>query len=265
MMPVPECPYSSDTDSFRLRYGLYETYRYREEVLEYATLHWQRLNKGMQLLGFAIPLSWSEVFFTGQIHQLARKNELSAHARIRLQVFSDDVAEPYTPQYLIECFPLDESSTGWLENGIKVSVLPDFAKKRNKTANCKISHNGHFLPARQMMTQHLLDDVLLLNDAGNVIESAMSNLFWLEHGTVFTTPLSEGCLAGTLREAVICYLKERCLPFGEKAVTPDELRGADELFLTNGIRKVRWIREWDGKLYPDTFVRAHFRDRQWPG
>ncbi len=250
-----DAPFSSADDSFRLRYGLYESYLFQNGQLEFANLHWERLLHGMQVLGFAVPDDFSETYFTRQIEELTVKNKLSELARIRLQVFTDDDRPPFLPQCFIECSALQPGMTEWIENGIKVAVLENFRKEISAVSNSKISHNKHFLPARKAMEDQQLDDVLLLNDKGNVIESAMANLFWVKDGMVFTPPLSEGCLAGTFRLVIIDLIKELSLPFEEKMMSLEDLKTADEVFLTNGIRKIRWVREIDGHFYGNALVK----------
>lgn len=247
--------FSSADDSFRLRYGLYESYLFQNGRLEFANLHWERLLHGMHVLGFTIPEHFSESFFTEQIEKLASKNKLSHLARIRTQIFSEEQSRPFTPQFLIECSSLQREMTEWIEAGIKVSVLENFWKEIGAVSNCKISHNKHFLPARKAMKDQQLDDVLLLNEKGNVIESAMANLFWVKDKIIFTPPLSEGCLAGTLRLVLIDAIKAAGFPFMEREMVVEDLKTADELFLTNGIRKIRWVREIDGHFYGNTFAK----------
>lgn len=255
IIPESEALYSSADDSFRLRYGLYESYLFQNGQLEFANLHWERLLHGMQVLGFTVPDGFSELYFTKQIEELTAKNKLSDLARIRLQVFTNDDRSPFLPQFLIECSALQREMTEWIEQGIKVAVLENFGKELSTVSNCKISHNKHFLPAGKAMEDQQLDDVLLLNEKGNVIESAMANLFWVKDGMVFTPPLSEGCLAGTFRLVIIDLIKELPLPFEEKIMSLEDLKTADEVFLTNGIRKIRWVREIDGHFYGNTFAK----------
>lgn len=255
IIPESEASYSSADDSFRLRYGLYESYLFQNGQLEFANLHWERLLQGMQVLGFAVPDGFSETYFTKQIEELTAKNKLSELARIRLQVFTNDDRPSYSPQFLIECSALQHEMTEWIENGIKVAVLENFRKEISVVSNCKISHNKHFLPSRIAMETKSLDDMLLLNEKGNVIESAMANLFWVKDGVVFTPPLSEGCLAGTFRLVIIDLIKELSLPFEEKIMSLEALKTADEVFLTNGIRKIRWVREIDGHFYENALVK----------
>ena len=71
-----------------------------------------------------------------------------------------------------------------------------------------------------------------MNTDGHVVEGASSNLFWIEGKTVFTPPLTDGLLAGVTRAVTIEICQSLSLPLAERAVTPEQLRRADGVFLT---------------------------------
>jgi para-aminobenzoate synthetase / 4-amino-4-deoxychorismate lyase len=76
-----------------------------------------------------------------------------------------------------------------------------------------------------------VDDVLLVNDRGEVTESTIANLAVRLDGVWVTPPVDAGLLPGTYRNVL---LREGRLT--ERAVTVDELRGARELALVSSVR-----------------------------
>jgi para-aminobenzoate synthetase / 4-amino-4-deoxychorismate lyase len=76
-----------------------------------------------------------------------------------------------------------------------------------------------------------VDDVLLLNDRGEVTESTVANLAVRLDGVWVTPPVDAGLLPGTYRNVL---LREGRLT--ERPVTVDELRGAEELALVSSVR-----------------------------
>ncbi|MEQ9104018.1 MAG: aminodeoxychorismate synthase component I [Rhodothermales bacterium] len=79
-----------------------------------------------------------------------------------------------------------------------------------------------------------LYDVLLLNDAGRVTEGSITNVF-VRHGTTWSSPpVEEGLLGGVMRAA---FMAERNRldgqPVAERPLTPEDVRSADEIVLTN--------------------------------
>jgi para-aminobenzoate synthetase/4-amino-4-deoxychorismate lyase len=76
-----------------------------------------------------------------------------------------------------------------------------------------------------------VDDVLLVNDRGEVTESTIANLAVRLDGVWVTPPVDAGLLPGTYRNVL---LREGRMT--ERPVTVDELRGAGELALVSSVR-----------------------------
>ena len=128
------------------------------------------------------------------------------------------------------------NSTGWEIDVYKEQFKSDTSGNDHKSNNRDI-----YLLAKQWQLKHDLDDVLVINQTGHVVDSTRCNLFWLEGESWYTNPLHCGCVPGVMRQ----FILERQLDWGiqiiEKDVFPQRLLHADEIFLTNAIRGIRWI------------------------
>ena len=248
----------SSDESLRARYGVYETILLREGQLELKELHWQRLWQGMDILGFERPVHWDAAFFEEQIEALAAINGLVHLARIRLQIFAAKDKAPFEPQYWIESIGIPLSMTLWQDKGLHLGFLDGYYKPMIAESNCKISHSPHIPLAKQAMLAHAWDDVLLLNTLGNVIESAIANLFWIKDGMLYTPPLSEACLAGTMRAYLLQQFSKLRIPCAEQALNEASLLAADEVFLCNGIRFMRWVAQIGSVQYGNALTRQYY-------
>ena len=94
--------------------------------------------------------------------------------------------------------------------------------------------------------QHGWDETLLLNPYGRVAEGAITNVFLIKNKIISTPPVTEGCIAGVMRQYLIDELPRRGFTIVEKPITMDQLAKADEVFLTNAIRRIKWV----GQCYP---------------
>ena len=74
------------------------------------------------------------------------------------------------------------------------------------------------------------------NTQNEIMESTIANIFWVKNGVIYTPPLASGCIAGVMRQRIIGLFT-----ITEKPLTESELLDAEEVFLSNSIRKVRWI------------------------
>ncbi|MFQ5793975.1 MAG: aminotransferase class IV [Candidatus Bipolaricaulia bacterium] len=115
---------------------------------------------------------------------------------------------------------------------------------RHKTLNCLEN-----LLAYQESKHAGADEALMRNEADHITEGTVSNLFLVSAGTLRTPPLRSGLLPGITREVVLELARARGVAVEESELTLEDLRGVDELFLTNSIFEVMPVREIDGKQF----------------
>jgi len=93
-----------------------------------------------------------------------------------------------------------------------------------------------------------MDDALLTNHKGNITEASGSNVFWTKDNTLFTPPVSSGCLSGITRGMVLELAIAMKLPTVQQDITPTELGNAESVFLTNSVREIQPVIQIDDKL-----------------
>ena len=90
-------------------------------------------------------------------------------------------------------------------------------------------------------------EAILLNGAGQIAEGSSSNLFLARERRLFTPPIEAGILRGITREFVLDLARREGLTVIDDApLHPDDLRRADEAFLTSTLKGVLPIRRCDG-------------------
>lgn len=77
------------------------------------------------------------------------------------------------------------------------------------------------------------DEVLFLNERGELTEGSRSNLFIQRDGKLLTPPISCGLLNGTLRQML---LDDPATDITESVLRPDDLATAEAVFLGNSVR-----------------------------
>ena len=65
-------------------------------------------------------------------------------------------------------------------------------------------------------------------------------------------PLSEGCIAGVMRKVLIEKLSTAGTLVAESPLNIADLESADEIFLTNAISGIRWVKQFRNKKYSHT-------------
>lgn len=87
----------------------------------------------------------------------------------------------------------------------------------------------------------------LLIDKGEVLEAGWANVFAVRDGTLFTPPLDGRILPGTTRAALLALAAEAEIKTQERPLSPADLIGADETFLTGSIGGIESALELDGQ------------------
>lgn len=82
-------------------------------------------------------------------------------------------------------------------------------------------------------------NAIVLDPLGHVAEFATANLFFARDGVVATPAANGTFLNGITRQRVIALLRADGVPVEERAVRPDEVLAADEVFSTGNYGKVQ--------------------------
>jgi para-aminobenzoate synthetase/4-amino-4-deoxychorismate lyase len=106
------------------------------------------------------------------------------------------------------------------------------------------------------------DAVPLLLDGEDVLEASRANVFAAHDGVLSTPPLDGRILPGITRAAVLEIARGEGLEVRERHLGREELRGADEVFLTGSVRGVEPARSLDGEaLGRSAALSGHLADR----
>jgi para-aminobenzoate synthetase / 4-amino-4-deoxychorismate lyase len=96
-------------------------------------------------------------------------------------------------------------------------------------------------PRQSAAATHGVDEVVFLNENGELTEGSITSLFVERGGMLLTPPLSAGLLAGTLRAELLDTGRAR-----EQSLTLADLETAEKIFLGNSVRGLlpaRWIKD----------------------
>ena len=81
-------------------------------------------------------------------------------------------------------------------------------------------------------------EAIMCNAEGKVVEGSSSNIFMVKDGKIRTPTLDDGLLDGITRRRVFELAVALGRPVEEAHIMPDDLRKADEAFLTSSVRGV---------------------------
>jgi branched-chain amino acid aminotransferase len=95
------------------------------------------------------------------------------------------------------------------------------------------------------------DEVVMLNERGEVAECTAANIFCVKGGRVATPPLKSGCLEGVTRGVLLEVGAAAGVPVEEKTLVPQDLYAADEVFISSTNRNLLPVSEIAGRNIGD--------------
>ncbi|MBI4169666.1 MAG: aminotransferase class IV [Acidobacteria bacterium] len=157
---------------------------------------------------------------------------------------TDGCGPPTAVVYVRPCPPLPD---GWRGEGVDVAIvgvrrnsaaaLDPAIKSSNLLNNFLAWSEGRRLGAFEP---------ILLNAEERLTEGASSNVFLVRSGRLLTPRLEDGLLEGITRAVVLDLARRHGIPAEEASLGPDDLRGADEAFLTSTLKGIVPVRRCDG-------------------
>lgn len=254
MQKAPTLEVGLDNRALNYGDGVFESMKFANQRINFWEDHYFRLMASMRILRMEIPMSFSPEYLEDQIKQTIKANALTQKAvRVKLLVMRK-AGGLYEPQsndvdLLITVAELAHTQYQLNEEGLEVDIFKDYFKSKSLLSTVKSTSAQFYSLASIFKKENQLDECLLLNDDKSVVEAISSNVFMLKGGTVYTPPLSDGCLKGVMRKQVMELLPKMDYKLVEKSFSPFEIQKADELFLTNAIHGVRWVRQYRKKSF----------------
>lgn len=236
--------------------GLFETIRAFSGQIPFWPLHWERFSQGLKVLGLQMPPERDSDYWKNEIIRLSPFN-----ARIRLTVWRSNggyyLPTDHTPQFLVTAESLQTDVFEWFDAGLELCLCETVRLPVDSLSGVKSLNGARYVSAAMEARAKGVDDAIVLNAHGRVCEATGSNVIWLERDTVFVPPPFDGQINGTLQKLLCALLKGEGIEVREKPCYAEDLKKADEVLLTNAIRGIRWVRNFEGKVYGSEKAR-HF-------
>jgi branched-chain amino acid aminotransferase len=238
-----------------LRYGdgCFETLKLLDHEIRLETLHFERLFGTLERLQFKVPAHLTPEFLKEQIHLVCKKNNLLKAARVRLNLFRKGGGLygqlDHSPEFVVEVWDLPENYFHLNENGLIVDIYTEARKPCDRFSNLKSNNYLPYVMGALYAKQNKLNDCLILNSYDRICDASIANVFWVHDQIIYTPPLAEGGVAGVMRRHLLQILPGKGYSVKEKNLELSDLKEAEELFLTNAISGIRWVKQFQDKEY----------------
>ncbi|NPV27145.1 MAG: D-amino-acid transaminase [Firmicutes bacterium] len=242
---------SIDDRGYQFGDGIYEVIRAYQGKLFALHQHLERLFRSAKEV--YIPLPYQPAELEQLLLDIYRQSALS-EAMMYIQITRGTLPRKHIfpldlkPNLLVTIRHLPDLPSSLWDDGISVITVPDgrWDKCHIKT----ISLIANIL-AKHQAREAGADEAIFVRNNGIVTEAASSNVFAVIDGTIFTHPADHHILAGITRQYVLDIAREQNLAVREDFFTIDDLRCAEEVFITSSIQEIVPVVRIDNRAVAD--------------
>jgi branched-chain amino acid aminotransferase len=249
LRPVEKTRWSPGQAGLICGWGLFTTVRIvRGEAFAYER-HWRRLEKDASLTRMPLPYSGARV-------------RVMLQETIRGNGVKEGSARIYLVWNTVGSWRSEEKMPD-VDLVITTADLPHYPDMARLSVREHGRHAAHPLAGVKTISwldsvwslaeahHHGFDEVVLLNERGEVSECTAANVFAAKNGKVMTPPLSSGCLEGVTRGVLMEIAGEANTSVVEQTMRLEDLYNADEVFMTSTNRNAVGVREIAGHIIAD--------------
>lgn len=228
--------------------GVFETIRLQHQRPLLLDEHLHRLARGCELLG----LEFAVGDIAGQMGLLLQQAEVMELHRthessiLKIIVTRGDGGRGYAPaanqqcRSILQLHPLPSGYDVHASNGISCMVCQHPVSDNPALAGIKhLNRLDQVMGSRELQrasqTDSSVQEGLMCNSHGQLIEGTRSNVFLNIAGRLCTPDLGTAGVAGIMRDALLAWWRHQGTAVEVRAVTRDELQLASEVLICNSV------------------------------
>jgi branched-chain amino acid aminotransferase len=215
-------------------WGVFSTLRVSGGVLFAYERHWRRMHGDAARM--RVPFPDDPERLRERLLKLVEANQ--AHEATLRVVVVRNRRGPFEGPDLDREFDVIAFTTDLADWGdsARLAVKPNGRFSQSEFSGAKILSWSHNLVWIEEARERGFDEVILLNERGEVSECTSANVLTAQGGEVYTPPLTSGCLPGVTRELLLEAIRVPGIRVSEKTLLPADLERADQVFITSSTR-----------------------------
>lgn len=245
-LPAEQAQVSVLDRGFLLGDGVYEVIPVYNGLPFRLKEHLQRLQRSLNGIRMANPFDesgWGEII--SQLVKLNGDGNQAVYLQVTRGVAPRDHVFPegVEPTAFVMTNPIKPLPEWYKQDGIKAITVNDI-----RWAQCDIK--AITLLPNSLLRQQAQDagaqEALLIRD-GYMTEGSASNSYAVIDGVIFTAPKDEKVLPGITRDLVLELADAAGFPYREEAVTAEQLKSAEEIWISSSTRELLPVTTLDGQ------------------
>lgn len=225
-------------------WGVFSTIRVAQGVLFAFERHWERMQR--DAVRMHVPFPSDPASLKSGLLRLVEANA-ARNATLRVVVVRNRggrfEAPGLTREFDVIAFTTELEH--WGEN-VRLAIKSHGRHAQNEFAGAKILSWAQNLSWYEEAHQRGFDEVVLLNERGEVSECTSANIFVIQGREVATPPLSSGCLPGVTRELLLQEIRVPGISVVEETLLPSDLERAGQVLITSTTRDLLAVTHIEG-------------------
>lgn len=254
--PSGEALISPGQVGFMNGWGIFSTLRVSDGILFAFERHYRRLKHDAELMHVAFDITPEHL--ESALLRLVEANQ-AWNATLRVAIVRNKGGVFEGPQISrdADLVAFTADLTDWGE-GVRLTYVPHGRFGASPFAGTKVTSWAQNLTWYEEAHQRGFDEVILLNENGQISECTSANIFVIRENSVWTPPLgTSGCLPGVTRAVLLEEIQVRGLSIIEREFGPSELEESDQVFITSTTRDLLPVLSADGAaLHQDHMILA---------
>jgi branched-chain amino acid aminotransferase len=244
VLPIEQVRLSPGQAGLLNGWGLFTTLRITEGIPFAFERHWKRLERDAARTH--CPFPFREETVGAQLREVIRANQVSEGCA-RIYAIYNQVGfwrsdEDFPKVDLILC----SADLPSYREPARLALREQGRHAASPLSGVKVTSWLNNVWSLYEAQQAGCDEVVLLNERGEIAECTAANIFCARRGRVATPPLNSGCLEGITRGVLLEIGAAAGVPVEEHTLRPDDLYAADEVFITSTNRSMIAVGEING-------------------
>jgi len=225
-------------------WGVFSTLRIVRGVPFAFERHWERMKRDAATL--RVPFPADPDYIHSRLLRLIAANQVENGTARTIVVRNRGGSWEGSPDRDFDLLAFTASRKDW-GAGVKLAVHEQARHAGSRFRGVKCLSWALNLVMLEEAQARGCDEVLLLNERGEVSECTSANVFIAREGEVLTPPLDSGCLPGVTREILIEIAPAEGIPIREKTLHLEDFMTASEVFITSTTRNLLPVVSIDGR------------------
>ena len=226
-------------------WGVFSTIRILDGVMFAWEMHWERMCRDAALM--RVPMPAKDEDLKEPLERLIEANG-AGNATLRVAVVRNKGGVFQAPhlarEFDVVAYTVDLQDWG---TSARLGVQMQGRHAASPMSGVKITSWSQNLTFLEIAKSKGYDEVVLLNERGELSECTSANLFVVRGVRVLTPPMTSGCLPGVTRRLLLERVSVPGVSVEEKTLRLDDLYDSDSVFMTSTTRELLRVDSVEGR------------------